>query len=358
MAQAPIFVVGPPRSGTTLVAGILENHPDIYAPAPGETYFFEDVWSRNRELGKLETTQEVSAAVERVMTLFGRYDNPNMQAVVDQSIDPEALLERTRLYLDQGSTSSGYAALYTAFTTLLAENAGKKRFCDDTPKHLFHLHAIFDMLPEEFTGSQTKAIACVRDVRDFLCSYRNWWKKSIAGPRLKSLYHPIVTSLLWNSSVNLIQEHAQKCCKERVLVLQYEALVRQPVSEVKRISEFLDLGLSDDVISSWIDQLQTHNSSFDSTDVYTGSATGIFSTSIDHWQEHLSQEEIWWAQRLSKRNMKAFSYPIAEIHPSFQSVLSILASFPSAMIKAIRFARRGPLVQYAERRISALLDKG
>jgi hypothetical protein len=371
MARAPVFIVGPPRSGTTLVAGILGNHPDVYAPAPGETYFFDDVWTRKRELGDLETAQQVSKAIERVITLFGRYDNPQMQTLVDQSIGRDQLLEHTMSFLVENPGLSGYGALYHAFTAQLAENAGKKRYCDDTPKHLFHLHTIFALLPEALVGGSTRAIACVRDARDFLSSYKNWWKKSIAGQRIKHLYHPIITSLLWNSSINLIRRHAYGCCQDRLMIVQYETLVKQPVSEIQRICNFLSLPdsggapVSEAVITCWIDNLQSPNSSFDANigsaadrPGVVGTDTGIFSTSVDRWKDHLSPEEVWWAQRLTKRNLQSFNYSLANVHPSMAGLLSVLSSFPSALIRAVRSAQRGPLVPYLAHRLGALFDKG
>jgi len=45
----PIFVVGTPRSGTILTAKILGRHSHIFMP--GETHFFDDIYSRRIELG-------------------------------------------------------------------------------------------------------------------------------------------------------------------------------------------------------------------------------------------------------------------------------------------------------------------
>ena len=59
---APIFVLGMPRSGTTLTAKILGRHQKIFALAPGETHYFHDVWSRRRELDDLQDDKNLSEA--------------------------------------------------------------------------------------------------------------------------------------------------------------------------------------------------------------------------------------------------------------------------------------------------------
>ncbi len=107
IALKPIFVVGAPRSGTTLVGKILGQHPKIHSP--GETHFFEDIWSRRQDLGQLKTEVELSVAVARVMTLFQRYNFPETQQFVDSCVTPAALLQQT---LELGG---GYGALYATF---------------------------------------------------------------------------------------------------------------------------------------------------------------------------------------------------------------------------------------------------
>jgi hypothetical protein len=53
MTSAPIFIVGTPRSGTTLMARILGNHSILYRP--GETHFMQDIYARRATIGDLET---------------------------------------------------------------------------------------------------------------------------------------------------------------------------------------------------------------------------------------------------------------------------------------------------------------
>lgn len=329
----PIFIVGTPRAGTTLVSRILGRHPTLFSP--GETHYFEDIWARRETLGTLQTPTELTQASHRLMTVFGRFNQTN-QTLVDQTLTPDKL---TTHALELGG---GYDSLYTAFMSQLAQTANKTRFCDDTPKHLFYLDTIFRLYP------QARVIGCVRDPRDFLCSYKNFWRKSGHSNRLKALYHPIVTALLWRSSANVMRQNAMEKYPGRMIWVQYEALVNKPHSEVKRLCQFADLPYTPSLLD-----VNTHNSSFDE------GTSGIFSSSVGRWQTCLDQDELWWAQRLTRANMETFGYLPHPAQPSLTGRLKIMLTTPLSLIRALQAnaSHRGPLLPYLWRRFLALIGK-
>lgn len=333
----PMFVVGAPRSGTTLIANILARHPQIFAPAPGETHYFHDIWTRRKVLGTLEDEMGLSQAADQLLTIFDRWDNPKAQKIVNTTITKDALLNRAH------SLGKGYGALYYAFTSILAESVGKKYYCDDTPKHLFYLHTIFDHFPH------AKVIGCMRDPRDFLASYKHYWRKVLDSSRIKELYHPMITSLLWQGSSNILLSHSNKCCRDRLIIVRYESLVQQPKAEVDRICHFLGFECSDNMLS-----IESHNSSFEDP-----TSHGIFTTSMGRWETVLSPEEIWCVQTLNRGNMRALHYEPKAVNPSKKDLLFTFLGTPVAFAKAIKAnsAKTGPLVQYVLRRLISLIRK-
>lgn len=334
--RPPIFVVGTPRSGTTLLARILGRHPEIYAPAPGETHFFQEIWTRRQEFGDLADDEQLARVADRVLNIFGIWDNPDLYELVTDSLDLETLLLRTR------ELGGGYAGLYYAFTSLFAESAGKPRYCDDTPKHLFYLHTIFNLFPG------ARAIGCTRDPRDFLSSYKYYWQIAVDRARIKALYHPVNTSFLWRSSSNLLLQHATECCRERLLLVKYESLVQQPEEQVRRVCDFLGLEYADDLL-----QVGTSNSSFESP---TG---GIFTTSVGRWRTVLSPEEAWCVQALTRKNMRRLGYVPEKQSPSRLGLLRTWLTAPLALVRALRAnaQKTGPLTQYLRRRLAPLVGR-
>lgn len=333
--NSPIFIVGAPRSGTTLTARILGRHPSIYAPAPGETNFFEDVWTRRNELGELQDRAEIAKAAERTLSLFGRFNLPEAQTVVDKSLDVESLTDKTT------ALGGGYAALYTAFTGSLAAAAGKPRFCDDTPKHLFYVPTILEMFPN------AKIVACIRDPRDFLNSYKNLWLKSTEGERIRRLFHPVNTALLWKSSATQVRRYSTPSYANQVSILRYETLVEDPIGVIQGVCDFLNVNFQAELL-----QVQSHNSSFEDQP-----ASGVFQTSVGRWKEQLSAEEIWCAQTLNAELCSDFGYELQSVSPSYPKLMSLFSSSPPALIRAMNANKhkRGPAAKYLYRRLQALV---
>ena len=65
---SPIFVIGAPRSGTTLTANILGRHPNIFMP--GETHFFDDIYHRKSKLGNPSDEINREAIIKRLSKLI------------------------------------------------------------------------------------------------------------------------------------------------------------------------------------------------------------------------------------------------------------------------------------------------
>jgi hypothetical protein len=305
--------------------------------APGETHFFEDVWSRKNEIGDLNKDNNLHKAANRVLTLFCRFNFPESQKIVDSILNEEALVERTK------ALGADYKALYSAFTGLLIEQEDKTYFCDDTPKHIYYLNTIFELYPS------AKVLGCVRDPRDFLSSYKFYWQRSTESQRIKALYHPIITSILWRSSANLLIEHSSSVNRQRMLIISYEKLVTSPELEVKRICEFLDIEFTDDLLD-----VSTNNSSF-INDV----GGGIYTTSIGRWRDGLDPHETWWIQTLARKTMRAFNYKPEPVFLSWTALIRSIVSMPIVLLHAFRVNRqkRGPLASYISRRLSSFLAK-
>ena len=332
---SPIFVVGAPRSGTSLTAKILGSHAAIFYA--GESNYFEDIWTRRNEIGSLEKETSRLKAVERVLNLYERFDFEHLQKLVDTLITPEKLISRVN------NTGQNYGSLYSSFMSLLAESQGTTNFCDCTPKHLFYLNTIFSYFP------YAKVIGCVRDPRDFLSSYKHYWNITLPKEknRVRTLYNPIITSMLWRTSINSLISYSNSEWADKIILLKYEDLVNHPKTEVIRICDFLEIEFTAELL-----QIAEHNSSFGSE------ASGIFSTSVGRWRSNLTSEEIWFAQTITKSVSNTFGYKPEEVSPTFILILRTLLKTPLAFFNALRInaSRRGPVLIYLLRRVSRALN--
>ena len=217
---------------TGQIIGSLQN---VFSP--GESHFFEDIYTRRSQFGPLETPEELEVLLPHLMSLYGRYNFPETQILVEKIVDSELI--RVNALKDGG----GYQAVYHQFMSQLASSEHKIRYCDDTPKHLFHLDDILALYPD------AKIVACIRDPRDFMASYKNYWKRSTESQRVKALYHPILTSLLWRSSAQKIVESMSKHGPNTLHLLKYEDLVQDPNREIQRLCEFIGEPFEEEVLN-------------------------------------------------------------------------------------------------------------
>ncbi len=102
-----------------------------------------------------------------------------------------------------------------------SRDVGKSRWGNNTPKDVFYVEEIIEFYPN------AKILLCVRDPRDFCLSYKHRWEVTTEGHknRLKSLYHPVITSLLWKSTVQRLSTLKSIVPSENLCVIHYESLV-------------------------------------------------------------------------------------------------------------------------------------
>jgi hypothetical protein len=328
---APIFVLGTPRSGTTLTAKILGRHSALFMP--GETHFFEDIYNRRTELGPASSP----AVLARLRTLYGRYNEPADQARI------ELLSRDTPFESELGMAASSYECLFKSFMDLQMGAAGKRRWGNNTPRDLFEIDRVLQIFPD------AKIIACVRDVRDFLVSYRDNWRgqPEEEAIRIRALYHPVVTSLLWRISMRQLTA-ALRQHNGRILLSRYEDLVQSPEASVAHWCRFIGEPFEPEMLD-----VTTHNSST------LSGGPGIFSSSAGRWINDLSADEAYIAELIAGPYLQRFGYRRVSQRSSTHVVVRAFMTTPLAFYRGLHANRykRGPLVQYLARRIGALLRR-
>jgi len=303
MSNSPIFVVGTPRSGTTLTAKLLGNHQSIFMP--GETHFFDDIYSRRRVLGNPSDPTGLERIIQQLLTIYGRFNELIDQTRIDQ-------LCKTSEFLDGLRSAKSYAGLYRMFMELQMYHVGKERWGNQVPRDLFEIDEIFKFFPK------AKIIACVRDPRDFLVSYRDLWKQWAGweSERLKKIYHPVITSLLWKSSMTLLKKKLNQF-GNRILLNHYEDLVNNPEHQVRTLCAFVEVNFDPTMLLT-----NFNNSSTNLT------GNGIFPTSVKSWRRKLGNSDAYIAQQICQQEMVSLGYTIEKITPNPILVAGSVISTP------------------------------
>lgn len=329
----PIFIVGTPRSGTTLTAKILNRHTNLFMP--GETHFFDDIYSL-KDVSSPFSKEIASNISSRLFDLYARYYEPDDQHRIEKMFSSAESLR------DKLSGCSSYADVLNRFMSMQMEYENKKRWGNNAPRDLFSIDDILAFYPD------AKIIVCVRDVRAFLLSYQGKWK--VTGDehveRLKKLYHPVITSLLWKASMKLVPVLKKKVPEENLVIVKYEDLVTSPEKTVRSICGVIQEDYEPEMLN-----VITHNSS------NAPQVGGIFSTSVDRWKTDLKPEEITISQMLCKKQLHELGYDIISSHSSIYKVVVNYLTTPYALWRALDANKemRGPLLPYIYRRLSALI---
>ena len=141
---SPIFIVGAPRSGTTMLAVLLDRHSSIAIPP--ETQFFTEYANQQPEKDKLLSKEEM---VDNALS-FAR--------IGDMGVSRTKVLE---LFQNREST---FQDLFQSILEVYAIGQRKPRAGEKSPKHLEHVPELLDAYPN------AKIICIVRDGRDVVRS--------------------------------------------------------------------------------------------------------------------------------------------------------------------------------------------
>ena len=205
----PIFIVGAPRSGTTLLASMLAGHSQV-ACGP-ETQFVNKLSNAQlnaalkdpawpRQAVKLVTS--LTLAEQPVAELFGHSKQDIQTFLAARKPSVQALLE--------------------SLTALYAAKQGKPRWAEKTPNHLLHLPKIRVLYPG------APVVRIVRDPRDSALSMRQlpWASRSA-----------LANAYLWDTWFRNSQPFFGS--DANTLTLRYEDLVKDPEAVLTGVCAFI-----------------------------------------------------------------------------------------------------------------------
>lgn len=318
------------------MAKVLNRHSQIFMP--GETHFFPDIYTQRKQLGELPSDDVAQVVMGRILTLYARYNEPADQQRVESLLNDIESRERF------AASFNSYRDVLTQFMGIQAELEGKLRWGNNTPKDLFYVDDILEFYPDAYI------IVCIRDPRDFLKSYRGKWKVTADSEvgRLKALYHPVVTSVLWKTSMRRVAAIRSKVASDHLMVVRYEEFASNPG---KVVSDVCDL-IGENYEPQMLDV------SFSNSSDQSGQS-GIYAASVGSWRGQLTAEEIWIAQHFAGKEMAEFNYPMDVVRPNPLRLISTVLSTPWALWCALRAnrANTGPIVPYLIRRLSGLVGR-
>ncbi|MCP5184576.1 MAG: sulfotransferase [Pseudomonadales bacterium] len=213
-----LFVVGCPRSGTTLLQRMLDAHP-LLAVA-NDTHFIPRAIDR---VG-LDPACTLNAGHVEFVRTYRRFSR--------LGVDAQDLARAATETTYQGFV----AALYAAF----AQRQGKRFAGEKTPDYVKRLDLLGNLFP------LARFVHIIRDGREVAQSVRDWASAHKGPGKLRSWQEsPIgIAALWWEHQVRTGRRLATQL-GSRYLEVRYDQLVTDPQTMLRRIAGFLDLPYSE-----------------------------------------------------------------------------------------------------------------
>lgn len=224
---APFFVIGSPRSGTSMLRLMLTNHPELVVPP--ECGFL--LWLKPR-FGEWHRTE------------FADFSN---RALFADAIFTARKFDTWLLNLHEvsmaitNSIPANYANACDIIYHLYAAKVGKPHatWGDKNNYYLAHIHDLKALYPS------ARFLHIVRDGRDVACSYRE-----VMSMQGDSPYHPSLPTSVsdiarrWSGDVASVRAQFASLKPSDQYEIHYENLVIEPEHELRQICNWLGVAFS------------------------------------------------------------------------------------------------------------------
>ncbi len=276
--EAPIFIIGSPRSGTTWLQRLLLSHPEICGGQ--ETHFFSTLGASVIRPYKIQQTSVRKIGLpcywseeEIKARIFGFWFD-TVKHIVDKSPDANYLLEKT-------------------------------------PDHAQYMDVIMEILP------QSRFIHIIRDSRSvvssLLAANKEEWGKQWAPKGAKD------AAIIWYLNVLAAREYGKTLSSNHYYELRYEDLKADTFEQLKQVFEYLAIPINENDLTTIVQnqdfetQRKLGGSPLSST---IGDAVasqkepeGFFRKgTLDSWKSDLNFFEKLTVWRYTRKLMKASGY--------------------------------------------------
>jgi hypothetical protein len=264
MPAPPVFIVGCPRSGTTLLRRMLDRHPRL--AILGETQFHLLVYLRRNAFGDLKDPAKRRRLIDEYL---------QSRPIKAAGLNIAELAEK--LAREAGS----YQALFTSLLSYYADSQGKPRYGEKTALHALFLNTLRDWFPGALI------LHLVRDPRATVASLQRapWASGSVVTNARKWLK--------LNQAARLFRE------RPGYLEIRYEALVTDPVRELQAICTFLGEEYSPAMIVP-----EQHSAE----DGETRWMTAVTPARLDAWKNQLTPHQVAQIEWVLGAAMESFGY--------------------------------------------------
>ena len=283
-----VFIVGCPRSGTTLLQRMVDAHPEIAITR--QSRFIPNYYEKRKGL-----TPDGLVTPDLVDRLIEERRFKNLE------IDREEL---------EGLAGSGEQEVsFESFVTGIFDHYGKvqgKRLVGDkTPRYVRSIPTLHDLWPE------TKFVHLIRDGRDVCLSMMNWKKADSSAGQFSAWKEDRVSTgaLWWELNVRLGRQAGKSLAPELYHEVRYEELVSEPKGTCAVLCSFLGLPY-DDAMLKFHEGREKADPDLDAKKGWRPLTQGL-----RKWSEQMSAEDLRRFEAASGYLLDELGYPRAVPDP-------------------------------------------
>jgi hypothetical protein len=273
--DSPIFFVGTPRSGTSLISRIIGSHARIAVPF--ESHFYKDFagWrGLYRDLGKRKNRDRL---------LRDLLQSAHLRAW-DPRVDEQAASD-----LIEASGRFDFSGVVAGIMKAWSRAQGKERWGEKTPAHIFFAEEILDGFPD------AQFVHIVRDGRDVAVS----WKQVPFGPK-----HVFPSAMRWVDVLEAGRKLKEKLGARQYLELRYEDLLSNPEQVVQGVCKFLNETYSSEMLTFYRSQDKYPTDARNEANL----TKPVITDNIEKWRRSLSPREVRIFEAVAGHKLDEYSY--------------------------------------------------
>lgn len=275
-SDRPVFVVGCPRSGTTMLSLMIHAHPRLAMPP--ETRFLIKTWRSRAQFGDLSTPEQHLALAKACVRTGSK--------VRELGLDPQEIVDT--ILKAPPTLGSAFGTVFKMF----ADKHGKARWGDKRPIYFQEVDVLLRLFPD------AQIVHIVRDGRSNVASLKRmpWWP-----------YDSIGSMATWSLAEFCSRRNAKRLPADTFHVIRYESLVAEPERLLRELCSFLEEDFHPAMLKPsevrevvperkvWHDKLKS----------------SVNTDQVESWRKGLDPWELGLMETVLRRKLKHWDYPIS-----------------------------------------------
>lgn len=295
MAIQPIFILGPHKSGTSLLRNLFDDHSELFV-CPVETHFFQlmgkwvDYDLRKRFPEKLSRSEVIDVLTKKVQH-FNVRENALGDSDLREAFDEEAFVSVMEEIHDGTDERELIECYFRAIHySLFKEEMTKTRVVHKTVGLAEHAIELKKLFPE------AHFIHVVRNPYANLVAFRKF--RTANGP------YPLIDRLMRSLSNNFYFLYKNQQVLSNYHVLRYEDLVDDPRGHLKDLCERIGISFEEKMLTP-----TSLGKTWGGNSTSQGSMKGIRTIDPERWKNEVHPMEAWFINNDLPFVLRDYSYP-------------------------------------------------